>query len=323
MTGLKQRIAASIRRSKQPRRGGHVTTNGPGLPFTSADASVTLAEACAQAGIRSTGAQLIRLGENAIFRLAHERIVVRIGRAADVLLDAQKEVAVARWLRDAGLPAAEPTAHTQPIMVRDRPVTFWKLIEDSGIRATIGDLAAILRTLHSLPVPPGLPLPEFDIFGRVSDRIARSHDLQDVDREFLTAYLHQLREAYRDLDFVLPPAAVHGDAHQSNLIRRPDGRIVLIDFERFAFGPPESDLAVTATEHLIGWHSDADYAEFCKVYGFDITDWQGFPVIRAINELKMTTWLMQNVHESPDVAREYETRMQTIRGEGTPRWRPF
>ena len=161
-----------------------MTTSGPGLPFTSADASVTLDEACAKAGIHSEGAQLIRLGENAIFRLAHEPIVVRIGRGADVLKDAQKEVAVARWLRDAGLPAAAPTAHTQPIMVRDRPVTFWKLIEDSGIRATIGDLAAILRPLHSLPVPPGLPLPEFDIFGRVSERIARSRDLQDVGREF-------------------------------------------------------------------------------------------------------------------------------------------
>jgi hypothetical protein len=37
----------------------------------------------------------------------------------------------------------------------------------------------------------------------------------------------------------------------------------------------------------------------------------------------MTTWLMQNVNESPDIAREYETRMQTIRGQGTSRWRPF
>ena len=323
MAGLKQRLAATTRRSK-PRRGGHVTTNGRGLPFTSADASVTLAEACAQAGIRSKGAQLIRLGENAIFRLAHERIVVRIGRSADVLDDAQKEVAVARWLRDAGLPAAEPTAHAQPIMVRDRPVTFWELIEDSGLRATIGDLAAILRNLHSLPVPPGLPLPEFDIFGRVFERIAHSRDLDDMDREFLTAYLHQLREAYRDLDFVLPAAAIHGDAHQSNLIRRPDGRIVLIDFERFAFGPPESDLAVTATEHLIGWHSDADYAEFCKVYGFNVTDWQGFPVIRAINELKMTTWLMQNVRESDRIAREFRTRLASLQDSGSPRnWQPF
>jgi hypothetical protein len=37
----------------------------------------------------------------------------------------------------------------------------------------------------------------------------------------------------------------------------------------------------------------------------------------------MTTWLMQNVNESPEIAREYETRMLTIRGQSGPRWRPF
>ena len=40
-------------------------------------------------------------------------------------------------------------------------------------------------------------------------------------------------------------------------------------------------------------------------------------MLRAVHEIKMTTWLMQNVNESPDIAREYETRMQTIRGQGT------
>ena len=301
-----------------------MTTARPSLPFTSADASATLKEACSQAGISSQGAQLIRMGENAIFRLAEVPIVVRIGRGADVLEDAQKEVAVASWLREAGLPAAEPTAHTQPLMVLDRPVTFWKLIEDSGVRATVGDLARILRTLHSLPVPPSLSLPKFDIFGRVSERIARSGDLPDAERDFLAEHLHQLRQAYSNLDFTLPRSAVHGDAHQSNLIRCPDGKVILIDFERFAFGPPESDLAVTATEHLIGWHSDAQYAEFCEVYGFDVTDWEGFPVIRAINELKMTTWLMQNVRESDRIAREVRTRLASLHDSESPRrWEPF
>ena len=89
---------------------------------------------------------------------------------------------------------------------------------------------------------------------------------------------------------------MHGDAHQSNLILRPDGRVILIDLERFAFGHPESDLAVTATEHLIGWHTDAAVRRASATpTGMTCARWDGFPVIRAINELKMTTWLMQNV----------------------------
>jgi thiamine kinase-like enzyme len=301
-----------------------VTAAGPSLPFTSADAFTALEEACSQAGLHGEGAQLLRLGENAIFRLAREPIVVRIGRSADVLTDAQKEVAVALWLRDAGLPAAETTEHAQPIMVQDHPVTFWEFIEDSGTRATIGDLASILRDLHKLSVPADLPLPELDIFDRVAARITKSHDLSEMEREFLTQHLQRLMNEYRSLDFALPRSAVHGDAHQSNLIRRPDGKVVVIDFERFALGPPESDLAVTATEYLIGWHSDADYAEFCSVYGFDIMDWAGFPVIRSINELKMTTWLMQNVRESDQVAEEFRRRLASLRDADAPRdWRPF
>ncbi len=301
-----------------------MTPTRPSRPFTSADAFAVLEEACAEVGVRSDGAELIRLGENAIFRLAKDRIVVRIARGADVLKDAEKEVAVASWLRDVGLPAAEPTGHSQPIMVLGRPVTFWRLIEDSGTKATIGDLATVLRALHHLPVPENLPLPRLDIFGRVSERIAKASDLLDAERAFLMEHLDRLRQDYARLDFILPSSAVHGDAHQSNLIQRPDGRVILIDFERFAFGAPESDLAVTATEYLIGWHTDAEYAHFTELYGFNVMDWEGFPVIREINELKMTTWLMQNVRESDCVAREFRTRLASLHDSEAPRdWQPF
>ena len=110
-----------------------------------------------------------------------------------------------------------PTATLQPRVIHDHPVTFWKLISDSGIKATVGDLARVLRQLHSLPVPPNLPLPELDIFGRVAERIAASPDLPSAERHFLEERLAQLRRDYADLTFLLPPSAVHGDAHQQNL----------------------------------------------------------------------------------------------------------
>lgn len=291
--------------------------------FTSAEALATLEEACRASGLRRDGADLMRLGENAIFRLAHDRIVVRIARNIDILQDAAKEVAVALWLRETGLPATEPAELPQPIIARDRPVTFWKLIDDSGAKATIADLGAILRRLHALPVPAELHLPEFHMFGRVAERIAAA-DLAEADRAFLADRLCSLRDQYQGLRFRLPPSAVHGDAHQSNLIKRPDGAVVLIDFERFAWGHPETDLSVTATEYLIGWHTDEQYADFVRAYGRDVRDWEGFPVIRAINELKMTTWLMQNIGESERIAEEFRTRLASLRDDSAPRhWNPF
>ena len=52
------------------------------------------------------GAELLRLGENAIYRLADHETVVRIARNMDHWADAEKEVAVSRWLHQAGVPAA-------------------------------------------------------------------------------------------------------------------------------------------------------------------------------------------------------------------------
>jgi aminoglycoside phosphotransferase (APT) family kinase protein len=292
-------------------------------PFTSAEALATLDEACRAAGRRPDGAELMRLGENAIFRLAHDQVVVRIARSLDVLADAKKEVAVASWLRDAQVPAAQTTECAQPIIARGRPVTFWKLIDDTGAKATTAELGTILRRLHTLPVPDWLRLPQLDMFGRVAERIAAA-DIKEADRSFLAGRLSLLRADYRDLHYSLPPSAVHGDAHQSNLIKRPDDTAVLIDFERFAFGHPETDLSVTATEYLIGWHTDEEYADFVRSYGHDVMDWAGFPVIRSVNELKMTTWLMQNIGESDHIAAEFRTRLASLRDDHAPRgWQPF
>ncbi|MEV6864052.1 aminoglycoside phosphotransferase family protein [Streptosporangium subroseum] len=302
-----------------------MTTAGQNIiAFTAAEALKTLNEACLRTGLRSEGVRLIRLGENAIFDLPAEKVIVRIARSADVLADATKEVAVAKWLRDSGLPAAEPTDHEQPIMVSDRPVTFWHFIDDGGEKASVEDLASILQKLHSLPVPPDLPLPKFDIFGRVTERIDKADELCDEDRKFLANRLSDLQNQYKNLHYPLKFCAVHGDAHQQNLIKSVDGEIFLIDFERFAFGPPESDLAVTATEHLIGWHSANDYSGFAESYGFDVMKWEGFPVLRSINELKMTTWLMQNINESDRVAHEFRVRLSSLHNDDTPRgWSPF
>ena len=82
---------------------------------------------------------------------------------------------------------------------------------------------------------------------------------------------------------------------------------------------------MTATEYLSAkWWSPLEYQQFSESYGFDITTWtDGFDTLRSVHELKMTTWLMQNVAESQDVADEYQVRMRTLRGEPSKGWRPF
>ena len=74
--------------------------------FSSSIAQPVLRKACKRAGLSGDNAQLLRIGENAIFQLASAPIVVRIGRSADRLPRVQREVCVARWLADAEVPPA-------------------------------------------------------------------------------------------------------------------------------------------------------------------------------------------------------------------------
>lgn len=62
---------------------------------------------------------------------------------------------------------------------------------------------------------------------------------------------------------------------------------------------------------------------FVDAYGYDVTTWHGFDVLQAVHELKMITWLMQNVEDFQEIADEHQVRMGTIRGEGCPGWRPY
>jgi hypothetical protein len=74
--------------------------------FSATAAEAVLAEACGRTGLDSSNARLIRLGENALFHLPVQSVVVRIARTMDYWEDATNEVAVSRWLANLRFPAA-------------------------------------------------------------------------------------------------------------------------------------------------------------------------------------------------------------------------
>lgn len=295
-----------------------------GTTFSHESTRAVLAEACDHIGVNSDDAELLRLGENAIYRVTTPPIVVRIARNADHWDDVVKEVRVADWLEQAGIPAARTWPTEQPLSVGGHPVTCWRYIE--GRRGGPGDvreLGGVLRRVHALPRPTTFALPPEEMLGRVRPRIDRA-PVPAADRVFLVGLLDELTAAVAELDYVLPGCVTHGDAHVQNLMIA-DGEVVLIDFERVAWGQPEWDLAMTATEFVTAqfWNPD-QYRAFVDSYGYDVTEWAGFPIVRRVHEVKMTTWLMQNINESTEIRDEYEVRMATIRaGRPGPPWRAF
>ncbi|MEN2420156.1 aminoglycoside phosphotransferase family protein [Streptomyces rimosus] len=293
--------------------------------FTSGGAARVLAAACRRAGLDSDGARLIRLGENALFRLAAHPVVVRIARSREYLDAVQGEVRVSRWLSRTGFPVTRVVDDLeQPVVVDGHPVTFWHVIEEGPRKPTYGELGAVLRDLHSLTVPDTLALPPYPALGRTDRRIATAAGIPEDDRAFLRKRAGELRERVAGLRFESRKCAVHGDAHVQNLMVDRGGRVTLIDLERFSFDHPEWDLMVTATEHhSLGWQTKEQYGAFVGAYGRDLRGWPGFPTLRALQEFKMTTWLMQNVAESAETAAEYARRISSLRNEDEPRdWSP-
>ncbi|MGW1881290.1 aminoglycoside phosphotransferase family protein [Streptomyces sp. NPDC001970] len=297
-----------------------------GEGFTSAEATQVMVAACRAAGLDARGAELIRFGENALFRLASAPVIVRIARSVEYLPLSRNEVAVSRWLASEGFAAARVVDDLeQPLLIDGHPVTFWHLIVEGERRATYGELGAVLRDLHALELPAGLELPPYSVFGKTDLRLGRASGIPVDDIEFLRKRDRELREESAELRFESAKGPVHGDAHVQNLMVDDRGQVVLIDFEVFCFDHPEWDLMVTAVEHhSLGWQTDEQYADFVAAYGQDLYDWGGYDTLRRIQEFHMTTWLMQNVGEDEHTADEYRRRIAGLRNDDGPRdWRPW
>ncbi|WP_158264120.1 phosphotransferase family protein [Amycolatopsis sp. CA-126428] len=301
-------------------------TGGEVSGFSGDSTRRILRDACTEAGLNPDGAVLLRLGENALYRLRFDPIVVRIARTLDYWQQVQTEVSVAVWLeQEVFFPAARVANYiSQPIRVGGHPVTFWKLIPGEDADAGyVSALARLLRRFHGLPLPERFALPETNFYDRVAKRLALS-PVSGRDKSYLSDKFEELCGEVGNLKYPLLPSPVHGDAHIKNVMIE-NGTPILIDFENVGWGQPEWDLSVTATEYASAkfWSRD-QYALFAESYGFDVMEWSGFDVMRQIQEIKMTTWLMQNVNESKEIADEFAVRMKTIRtGRSDQPWKPY
>jgi thiamine kinase-like enzyme len=284
-----------------------------------------LKQACAIAGIDADGARLLRLGSNAVYRLK-DLIVARVSRPGADIDHVARTVAVARWLESVGYPAVRAIHVDQPIAADGHLVTFWQALSGDGDQyATTPEIAEILAKLHRLVAPEHLHLPPLAPFANAIQRIETNTWLPPGDRSFLSATLASMRDAYEKLEFVLPQGVIHGDASVGNVLRDTQGHPVLIDLDGFAIGPREWDLALTAIYYdSFGWHTRDEYEQFARVYGFDIMQWPGYPVMRSVREFLMVTWVIQKAAESDQAAAEARKRISALRtGASRSDWEPY
>jgi Ser/Thr protein kinase RdoA (MazF antagonist) len=305
-------------------RGKRKHAMNTGYALGEADTRALLTEACAVAGLDSGGARLLRLGSNAVYLLAGP-VVARIARPGAGTERAQRTVEVARWLESVGYPAVHAIGVDQPVMVDGHAVTFWEAVSDGSEYATIAQVAEVIARLHALTAPGTLRLPELRPFANAGERIASSGWLSPDDRDFMSSELARLHAGYTSLQFALPHGIIHGDANIGNVLRDPGGHPVVIDLDDVATGPREWDLILTAIFYdRFGWHTREEYEAFTNVYGYDIMQWPGYPMLADIREFIMVTWVVQKAGENEKMSAEARKRIDALRtGASRKDWSPF
>lgn len=265
-------------------------------------------------------ARLLALGENAVF--AAGDLVVKVGRDAELLDRARRELDIALWLAESGVPAVR-AAEPEPLLVDGHPVTVWHRLPDAVRPAEPRDLAELLRVVHALPAP-SFDLPPRDLLGGVERWLRLAGDaIAPAD----AAYLRERRDGFAAqaaaLTPHLPPGPIHGDALPRNVHVGPEGP-VLVDLETVSADLREHDLVVMALSHDRYGLPDEAYDSFTEAYGWDVREWEGCSVLRGARETASCAWVAQHAPSNPKALAEFERRVASLReGDGAVRWYPL
>ncbi len=301
---------------------------GSGVSASPSPAELTnlLNHACRQAGYPPR-ARLLRHFSNAVYQLDSAPVVARIGYGPRALGTAALSLDVARWLVDQDFPVAAPAQppsgddqpFTAPWRDRDTAITFWQYHHQPADRAR-PDSAALGRMatrLHRLPAPP-MPLPAYEPLDELHALLAIpgiSAVLRADHHSWLARRVVELRQAFTRLDSDLGTGLIHADMVTGNLLWNTDPRsrepVLLCDWDCVTIGPREVDLVPIHHEPRFGAGRHVIDA-FTYSYGYDLTQYSGFPILLEIRELSTLTALLRLAASNTASAAELRHRIDSI-----------
>lgn len=290
------------------------------MKATTTDDDAVLHIACARVGLSPSTVTLLHQHATGIWLLPADQLVARINRSIDDRVRIARAVTITRWLAAQDFPVTVPADINQPIEVNDACVTFWRYYPQAD-RSTpsAAALGWLLRQLHQLPQPP-VPLDDYEPLVRLGNALLDNPPLADEDLTWLVERRLRLVAAYRDLQSELGIGWIHGDAYPGNTLWNGD-QVILGDWDEVARGPRELDLTNTHQGARMG-RSAADRHAFNSAYGWDVTTWPGFPILRQIRNLHtLGAYINRARHGDSIATNELNHRIRTLRtNDTTAQW---
>ncbi|WP_199550345.1 phosphotransferase family protein [Streptomyces sp. N35] len=296
-----------------------MTVTHPG-GYPPAELCTLLDRCCATAGLDARGAVLLRGQTNAVFRLASAPVLVKIASSGTPVERVRHTVDFTTWLMNQGFPTAPLHAGPeQPVVLDGRAATLWTYLPQPAGPVGAQELALPLRRLHQLqPLAPELAA--LDGITAIRRSLSRTRLLPSAVVAELHAQASRIEAELADLSYELPRAAVHGDPQHANALYTPTG-VVLCDWDSAAIGPPEWDLVTVEVHCRRFGYAPAHYRSFAEAYGWDVRDWDGYPVLRDLRELRMITTNARKASHAPSTLSEVRRRIEGLRqGDLHGRW---
>jgi hypothetical protein len=278
-------------------------------------------------GLSIRGARLLKFTNNAVVLLPIAGAVLRIAGSEGVRARVPVVVAAARWLEALGLPAVRlHPAVPDAVDVGGHLVTVWQAVDAGAAPADAAGLAGILRVLHAVDAAPPAELPAWNVAGFIRRRLGEAAAVGDDDLAFLheeLAAVESLLEGLADVEPLVQPGVIHGDAFLGNVVASPAGP-VLCDFDGVSVGPREWDLVPVAVGALRFDYDAGLHQEFVRGYGVDVTTWPGFEALRRLRELQLVTSVLPVLEANPVLRPQWLLRIDSLRrGDSSVRWTPY
>ncbi|MGW7572397.1 phosphotransferase family protein [Streptomyces sp. NPDC054765] len=288
--------------------------------FDEAELRRVLDQACSAVGLNPKGARLLRGHTNAVVHLSTAPVVVKVARRGSKFENVQRTAKFVQWLMDRGFPTSplHPVGD-QPLDIDGHAVTYWTYLPQPEHSLSAAQIAKPLFALHSLPIPP-FTLPALDNLRAIRLSIHGITALSDETKLFLADRADHLEEALHTVEYVLPKGVVQGDPQHRNALFDGD-ETVLCDWDTVAVGQPEWDLVTLEIHCRRFGYSHDHYKDFADTYGFDVTRWPHFPILRDIRELRMIATNARKISHAPLSRGEIQRRITGLHREDTSlRW---